>query len=36
MEEITQGLDCLNDVYERVTARWADEDEKDEDTKELP
>lgn len=35
LEEIAQGLDCLNDIYERVMNRWADEDETEEDTKEL-
>lgn len=35
LDEITQKLDCLNDIYDRVTARWQDEDEKEEDTREV-
>ena len=31
LDEITQKLDCLNDIYDRVTNCWEAEDEKDED-----
>ena len=33
LDEITQKMDCLNDIYERVTNRWEAENEEDEDTK---
>jgi hypothetical protein len=33
LDEITQKMDCLSDIYERVTNRWEAEDEKEEDTK---
>ena len=35
LDEITQKASCLSDIYERVTNRWADEDEKEEDTRVL-
>lgn len=33
LDEVTQKMSCLEDIYERVTNRWEAENEADEDTK---